>query len=337
MKTPVLYDGDMGGDDLWAIATLLAHRDRFDLLGVSSVYGNVSQPYAARNAANFLHWLGIDDLPVIEGVNIPYDGMHPFGDEAYGENGVGGIILPESPHPAQKVDVADWINTLLYAQPTKTMIFSTGPATNLALLLEKYPNSINKIDQIIFMGGALAPPGKDGKPTGRVGNITPHAEFNAYQDPKALNALIKHGAPLTFMATDATQNLVYTPARQKAFLQIDQSYAPAFHRMLMAVEELDKTKFGVDGPFIHDPHVITYALHPEWYQTSNRRLKLREEDPRGPAGDFRGAVIACEDGTPVRWVENLIDPEAVFQEIKNSIGRTISHANSSKGPARPAK
>lgn len=105
---PVLYDGDMGGDDLWALAVLLAHPVKIGLLGIATVFGNVSQPYAARNVLNFLNWLKIGGQRVVQGVNSPYDGMRPFGDEAYGSGGVGDVILPESPATAPIPDIAGW-------------------------------------------------------------------------------------------------------------------------------------------------------------------------------------------------------------------------------------
>lgn len=333
-KTPVLYDGDMGGDDLWALALLLAHKHRFDVRGISTVFGNVSQPMAAHNAANFLHWLGEDGIPVVEGANTPCDGMRPFVDDAYGEDGVGGVILPESPISPKKVDIADWLNTQLNAQEGKTLVFATGPATNLALLAEKYPESLKKIREIIFMGGAIEPPGKDGVPypmengENRVGNITPYAEFNVYQDPRALNILIEHDAPLTIMAADATQHMVLTPARQERIKALHETYGPAFHRMLMAVDELDRTKFGVTGPFIHDPNVVTYALNPDLYEKTMRTggLHFREEDPRGPNGDHRGAIELTTHFSRTLWISGVPNTDRVFNLMERSLAKTISAA-----------
>lgn len=339
-KTPIIYDGDMGGDDLWAIAMLLAHRDRFNIKGISSVFGNVSQPMASKNAANFLHWLNVKDIEVVEGANMPCDGMRPFGDEAYGENGVGGVILPESPSAPKKVDVAAWIRTRLYEQPEKARIFATGPATNLAQLVSEYPESIEKIEEIVFMGGGIDTVGKDGAPVfengeRRIGNITLHSEFNAYQDPKALNILIQSGAPVTVMAADATQHMVLTPARQEQVKQLHETYGPAFHSMLMAVEHLDRAKFGVDGPFIHDPNVIAYLLAPELYNGKRGAgATFQETDPHGPMGAYRGKAALSENFANVVWLNEIKDTEKVWSVMKESLAATI--ARSSGNPAPPA-
>lgn len=342
-QKPVIYDGDMGGDDLWAIAMLLAHRDSFNILGISTVFGNVSQPLATRNAQNFLHWLGIEDIPVVQGEDTPHDSMRPFGDDAYGENGVGGYILPESPFPPKKVDIADWLYTQLYSQSGKTTVFATGPATNIAKLILKYPDAVEKMEEVIFMGGAINPPGKDGQPVfmddgiRRIGNITPLSEFNAYQDPHALNILIRANAPLTFIAADVTQYMVLTPDRQDAIKALHPVYGPAFHQMLMAVEHLDRTKFGVDGPFIHDPNVVIYALAPELYGQCEDQYSYyaTETAPKGPQGDRRGQITRTPDKTMnshIKWIDRIDDTEQVFDLMVRSLRETMHRGSDNPAP-----
>lgn len=327
---PVIYDGDMGGDDLWAIAMLLAHPDKFDLSGIASVFGNVSQPHATRNVLNVLHWLGRDDIEVVQGADLPCDGMRPFGDDAYGGDGVGGVILPPSDRIIPRVAVEDWYRTLLYSHKMGTTIFATGPATNLARLIEKHPDVTGRIDRIVFMGGGLAPPGGDGRPVVlpngdiRAGNITPYAEFNAYQDPNALNILLKSGVPMVFMAMDASQNMVLTQERQQRLLQIDRSYAPAFHRMLLVVEELDRAKFGLDGPSIHDPNVIIYVLRPDLYKARPLPELAFTEAP--PENERRGQAVLTGSGANALWLEGVTDGDAVFDVMLESLRTTIARA-----------
>ena len=74
-KIPVIYDGDMGGDDLWAIAMLLGNLDRFDLLGLTTCHGNVPVTAATKNVLNLLHWLDIKNTPIVQGAAKPHDGV----------------------------------------------------------------------------------------------------------------------------------------------------------------------------------------------------------------------------------------------------------------------
>ncbi len=334
----VIYDGDMGGDDLWAIAILLAHEDKFNILGISTVFGNVSQPYATQNILNFLHWLRKGSVPVAQGEDLPIDGLRPFGDAAYGANGVGGVQLPQSPNIIEKTDIADWYAARVDEALNPVTIFATGPATNLARFAEKYPEKLSDIKEIVFMGGALKAPGKDGKHVimangeHRIGNITPYAEFNAYQDPAALNFLLSIKAPVTFMAADATQFMVLTPERQDRIRALHQTYyGPALCKMLMAVEELDRTKFGVDGPFIHDPNVITYVLAPKLYRKELMQGLYFTQAP--PSDERRGqATILPDKNTHACWATGITDAEAVFDLMESSLRQTIERAAENPKP-----
>jgi purine nucleosidase len=330
MKTPILYDGDMGGDDLWAIAMLLAHLDKFNLLGVATVFGNVSQPFATQNILNFLHWLHIDDIEVVCGADMPCDGMRPFGDDAYGKDGVGGVILPRSPKPIDRVDIADWYHEQLQTQAAPVTIFATGPITNLALFLEKYPEDKSRIEKIIWMGGGMEPPGADGKPVRlpngdiRSGNIMPYAEFNAYQDPRAVNIVLKSGVPLTIMAMDASQHMVLTLERQAQVAAIHNTYGPAFHRMLMAVAHLDKEKFGLPGPSIHDPNVVIYALRPALYRS--RPVPNLAFTESMPSDERRGEAVLSGANANALWLNGIGDTDEVFRLMLESLKATINRA-----------
>ena len=331
IKTPILYDGDMGGDDLWAIAMLLAHRKRFDIHAIATVFGNVSQPFATRNLLNFLHWLSDESILVVQGADTPCDGMRPFGDDAYGADGVGGISFPTSPRKADKTeDIALWYHEQINRLLAPPVILATGPLTNLALWLKRYPDDAGRIDKIIWMGGGMEPPGADGHPVRlpngdiRSGNIMPYAEFNAYQDPRAANIVLQSGVPFVNMSMDATQHMVLTPERQERVSALDAPYAPAFHRMLMAVARLDFEKFGLPGPSIHDPNVVTYLLRPDLYLSRPAPgLRYREgvvEDER------RGEALFTGSGANATWLSGITDSAAVFELMFESLSATIKAA-----------
>lgn len=335
MAKPVLYDGDMGGDDLWALAILLGYGHILDLIGISTVFGNVSQPNATQNVMNFLNWLGRNDIEVAQGEDMPIDKMRPFGDDAYGSDGIGGIKLLKSPKSIQKVDIADWIYQKISEQSEKTTLFVTGPATNIAKLVQKHSNCDQYIEKIIFMGGAHRPPAKDGIFNGRIGNITPFSEFNAYQDPESINIVVKSGIPFVFMPMDATQYLVFDEKRQQEICTLNETYGPALRQMIMVVADLDIDKFGV-GPFIHDPNVVAYALRPELYGSSPdiKSVSVQNADPRGDMGEHRGEIIPrnASNNQTITWLNGMTDPDAVFELMKTGLKRTIEAAKAYRVP-----
>lgn len=342
-RTPLIHDGDMGGDDLWAATIILAHQDRFDILGFATCFGNIDQPFATNNLLNHMHWIGQNGFEIAHGSSLPCDGMHSFGDGAYGENGVGGIIFEASPETATVVDIADWYAAKLDQAASSVTIFCTGPATNIAHFIEKYPQKLSKVREIIFMGGSLSPPGKDGQPyfmqngQQRVGNITLYAEFNAYQDPKALNILLKSGVKLVFAPADVTQYMVFTEERQNRIKSLDGTYGPAFHRMLNAVEPLDRSYFGVEGAFIHDPTAAVYLLAPELFGGDVvSGLRFDESAPRPLQTTRRGqALTGYQDGGSALWLNKIHDQVKVFDIMENALRAIAVQAKENR--ARPVE
>ncbi len=64
-------------------------------------------------------------------------------------------------------------------------LVATGPATNVALLLNSHPELHSKIARIVIMGGAMG-----------LGNWTPAAEFNIFVDPEAAEIVFQSGLPI---------------------------------------------------------------------------------------------------------------------------------------------
>lgn len=67
---PVWLDCDPGHDDMMAII-LAGHSDRIDLLGISTVAGNMPLEATTKNALRTLHTSGLDHVPVYAGASQP--------------------------------------------------------------------------------------------------------------------------------------------------------------------------------------------------------------------------------------------------------------------------
>ena len=261
----IWIDADMGGDDAWLIVMALgaARLDkRIKLHGLSTVFGNADLNHATRNAQMLLTYLGENNLPVYQGMAQPFDGSAPFGDGAYGDEGFCGVRLLEDESaltvPCQDVKAHDAIANCLKVIDGKLIILSSGPATNLAHLINDYPALVkNKVARMILMSGAVAP-GPKPNPEGRVGNITTWAEFNAFQDPASLNVVFGADVPVDVIPMDVAHFMPLNAEQKKRFPK-------QFVDMTSFVETLDREKFGADGPTVHDPNILIWALYPELF------------------------------------------------------------------------
>jgi pyrimidine-specific ribonucleoside hydrolase len=74
--------------------------------------------------------------------------------------------LPPASRGPEPAHAIDWIATTVLASPHPVTLVATGPLTNVALFLVRYPELETRLERIVLMGGAIAE-----------GNATPAAEF----------------------------------------------------------------------------------------------------------------------------------------------------------------
>ena len=101
--------------------------------------------------------------------------------------------------------------------------------TNLAAALKKDPEIADLIGNVTFMGGALTVEG----------NVTPVAEANINQDPKAADEVMKSNLPLTMVGLDVTLRTLLTKNETKQWRELGTASGKAF---------ADITDFYIDAP-----------------------------------------------------------------------------------------
>ncbi len=195
---PTIIDCDPGTDDAIALWLALAAPE-LDVRLVTVGGGNVGLDRTTRNARAVVGLSG-RAVPVVAGTERSL--MAPFRAETavHGQDGLGGVVLPEGPALTPGI-AADAIRDLLRgAAPDSVTVLGLGPVTNLALALATEPALAEKVREIVLMSGAWGE-----------GNITPAAEFNAWNDPEALAILAGLGRPLTLATLDLTAQAFVTP------------------------------------------------------------------------------------------------------------------------------
>ena len=168
--------------------------------------------------------------------------------------------------PLQEQHAVDFIIDTLRSHDAGTVtLCPLGPLTNIAMAFEKAPDIVEKVQEIILMGGAYF----------EVGNITPAAEFNIYVDPQAAHIVFTSGAPIVVMPLDVTHKALVTKPRNDAFRAIGNKVGVAVAEMTDFFERFDKEKYGSNGAPLHDPCVTAYLLRPELF--SGRHINVEIE------------------------------------------------------------
>jgi pyrimidine-specific ribonucleoside hydrolase len=195
MSTPIVIDCDPGHDDAIAILLALASPE-VELRGVTTVAGNQTLEKTTTNALKILELAGRTEIPVAAGAAAPLVRALRIAANVHGESGLDGPDLPEPETRPVAVHAADFLAELL--EPGVVLV-PTGPLTNVALLLERHPDVQERLERIVWMGGAIAE-----------GNVTPAAEFNAFVDPEAAAAVFASGTPVTMIGLDVTHRALFT-------------------------------------------------------------------------------------------------------------------------------
>lgn len=266
MSTPqkLIIDTDPGQDDAVAILLALASPE-IDLLGITTVAGNVPLALTEVNARKICDLAGRQDMPVFAGADRPLQRDLVTAEHVHGRTGLDGPDLPDPATPLQDRHAVDFIVETLRAEPPGSItIAPVGPLTNIALALRKAPDIVPRIKQIVMMGGGCF----------EGGNITPAAEFNIYVDPEAAVEVFGAGIPITMMPLDVTHKALTTAMRTKAIRATGTRTAIAVAEMLEFFERFDEEKYGSDGGPLHDPCTIAWMLRPDLFSGRNCNVEI---------------------------------------------------------------
>jgi len=253
---PIIIDCDPGQDDAVALFLAMSSPEAFDILGITTVAGNVPLALTERNARMMCDIAGRKDLRVFAGCARPMVREPITAEYIHGSTGIDGIDVFEPETPLQKQHAVDFIiETLLRYKVTVTLI-PTGPLTNIATAIEREPKILERIEEIVIMGGAM----REG------GNRTPSAEFNIMVDPHAADIVLNCGRPITLLGLDVTHKVLSTRERVAKIAALKNPVAEATAGMLSFFHRYDTKKYGSQGTPLHDPCTVAYLLQPDLFK-----------------------------------------------------------------------
>ena len=189
---PIWIDTDTGVDD--AVALLCALKlDKLAIRGISSVAGNVEHAKTFKNCRNVLAYAGREDIKVYPGAIKPMCVELDDASEVHGKDGLGGVVIPDSPAEKETMHAWDAIYEAAKKEGGKLQIVAVGPLTNIANAIISHPDLKGMVKRILIMGGAAVG-----------GNATMAAEFNIYADPHSAETVMQSGIPVVMFGLDVT-------------------------------------------------------------------------------------------------------------------------------------
>lgn len=311
MPRKIIIDTDPGQDDAVAILLALSSPEDLEVLGITTVAGNVPLHFTSRNARVVCEVAGRIDVPVFAGCDAPLQRKLVTAEHVHGKTGLDGIDLPDPKMPLHEQHGVDFIIETLRREPSRTVtLCPIGPLTNIASAFLRAPDIRSRVREIVLMGGAYF----------EVGNITPAAEFNIYVDPEAADIVFKSGTPITVMSLDITHKALVTHERVAAFEALGTRVGRVVAGWTHFFERFDVAKYGSEGAPLHDPTVIAYLIQPELF--SGRHINVEIE----LQGEFTcGMTVAdwwgVSDRAPnAMWMGSIAD-DGFFDLLTERLAR----------------
>lgn len=289
----VIIDCDPGVDDAIALLLAFASPEDLEILAVTTAAGNVGAALTARNARIVRQIAGREDVPVHAGAQSPLLRAPVAASDFHGESGLGWLELFEPAAPvAASHSVQAIVDGVMGRAAGSVAVVVMGPMTNLALAMRLHPAIVERIGEVVIMGGARS----------AGGNITASAEFNIFADPHAAQIVLNSGARCVMLGLDVTHQVRATPERHAAIRALDTVVARTVADILDFCFDAQAKMAGQGWqPPMHDPCTIAYLLQPELFETFAADVQVETASPLTQghtAVEFR---LADPAAARVRW------------------------------------
>jgi purine nucleosidase len=271
---PLLLDVDTGVDDLVALAFAAASPE-VELIGATTVFGNVDVDRTARNTLVALERCGLEHVEVARGATAPMEGTWTPFPIVHGEEGLGSFVPPSPVRGPSRREAANLIVEEVLARPGEVLLVATGPLTNVARAVELEPRLPELLWGFVLMGGAF----REG------GNVAPRAEANVWMDPEAAARVFAAWSGTAPAHLPRCLGLDVTEQVAMSMHDLADACGPAPSSPLAALLK-EALTFYIDfhlavdraeGGYMHDPLAMAAAIDPALCTWTETRVEVELE------------------------------------------------------------
>lgn len=310
----VLIDTDPGVDDALAVLFAFASPE-LEVVGLTSIFGNVDTPLATANALRLLD-IAEADVPVAEGAFKPIYAKKLLTPHiVHGKDGFGEIYLPPSSRKAMDETAAEFIVRAVMDNPGEVTLVVLGPMTNIALALALEPELHKNVDQVVAMGGVLHV----------MGNVSPVASANILGDAHAADIVLGTDWDVVLVPADTTRQVRVTDewldrlrdraGRQGEFIRDISRFYRDFYASVGVT----------DGFYNHDSTAMAYVIEPSLFETEQRATRVVTD------GITIGDVVAATErhysepgpwhDMPLATITTAVDSASVMRLIEQTLAK----------------
>lgn len=278
MRT-ILMDGDPGHDDVIAFLMALGHPEQFEIRGFTTVAGNSTAKNCTANILKVMDYVGVK-IPVAAGYESPLIKPLDTAKKYHGETGLDGLsAYPEAKSKPLDMHALDFLKETILASKEKVTLVTMGPLTNIAVLLKTYPGVMEKIEEIVMMGGSYAS-----------GNSQAKSEFNMYADPEAAKIVFDSGVNIVMATIEACFSGGILLSEQET-LKEGGRISKLVYDILKYYSRYAVTN-GWDRTAIFDMTTIMYLLSDESFEYRDMQVDIELD------GTYTRGMTVCDDRGP---------------------------------------
>ncbi|KAL0347070.1 UNVERIFIED_CONTAM: Uridine nucleosidase 1 [Sesamum calycinum] len=234
-REKIIIDTDPGIDDSMAI--LMAFQSpELEILGLTTIFGNVTTEDATRNA-------------------LLLRGPPRIADFIHGSNGLGNIVLPPPESKKSEKSASEFLVDKVSEYPGEVSILALGPLTNLALAIKRDSSFASKVKRVVILGGSFF----------ALGNVNPAAEANIYGDPEAADIVFTSGANIDVVGINITTQVQMTDSHLNELSNSKGRHAQLLCDMCKFYRDWHVKSDGVYGIFLHDPVSFVVLVRPDLF------------------------------------------------------------------------
>lgn len=262
-RRKLIIDCDPGIDD--AIALILAMQyPGFEILGITTTFGNASLEQATKNALRIVELSG-KNIPVYRGAGKPLVvPLDPPPDFVHGQDGLGNTRQPEPSSKFQDKPAAQFLVDTAKAHPGEVTILAVGRHTNLAEALKRDSRFAGNIREVVLMGGVLYVPG----------NVSPVAEANVGGDPHAADLVFTAPWKVTMIGLDVTTKVRLNDEILSRVKAGNERYGSFIHAISRFYAEFHRKTRVVGGFYVHDPSAVVYLIEPGLFELKEGPVRV---------------------------------------------------------------
>ena len=298
MKQKIIIDTDPGCDDTIALVAALT-SPLFDVVGITSIGGNVDPMQTQRNVLGICALVDRKDVQVYAGCDRPLVKRAVLADHVHGETGVQGLVLPNVSIPSAAMDAADFIIVETHKNSGITLVV-IGPMTNIAMAYLRDKTLPARVKEIVTMGGAYGDP---------AGNITAYAEFNIFCDPHAAKIVYDNFPRIRALPLDVTHKTL----QDSGFRDWLRGKGASGANLATMLDGYAATYPGQEGKGVsplHDFHTIAAMADPSLYTWQSGRIEIVE------IGEREGQTVLAPQPDGPHKVAVSVDQARFFALLK---------------------